>query len=895
MFKFFKEFDEEIYNEIVNEVEFNMWNDRCISIIQSEIEKIIKILFKDSAIVITNTGNDGVTYREYNPSLSRLFNEEEFKQYLVNNNILTFSDISDYWRILNVRNDKEHGYKTNKEKTKITLQIKKDSLKYLFKLCCNSYKYKFSKEPNTYWDEEYFEKLLTKPEKKFIEVEKVVEKIVEKEIKVVDNTELQKIKAEHEKLKNQFDIIIKSPNSSASNIELLKKLEIGYDCLKRKEFDNARIAFNNCRNLDITSYEAYIGFILCDYNVSSIDDLIQCFTSKNTITNNENYNKILTFCSEKNKQDLNKLKELIDANIENIRYVYPYKKAVDLYKNNQLEKSFGEFQKIYKYKDSLDYANKIYEILIKNIETNQKKSEDRYESYKKLLEVSCVDSFINKLNNLIENETDFVITLENLDIKEDIPNHITKITFNEGISLIKFDSKPQGMYIFEKKLIMPNNLREIIFPNSLEAIDDWQNVYYDFLDKLKYNELNGYKYCGNIDNPYLVLMKAENFDPENLAKTTKIIYRASVTTHLKELTIPENIKCICAWAFYSPHEFFEKYLEKINFNSKIDFRANFIYDYTKGGSFENCEKLTTIQFNNIDYIGKYEGYTFEQIIKKVIHNLRHDYIFAQKFNYYNRSTTEPIVKKELEKHSYFYHKYTKEIILNNVLTVGNFAFAGAKNLRYINLDKVNNIEYFALAGTYLHGYYNLQNVKSIGDYAFLYTFVDKIKLPTHLKTIQRGVFHSCSSLHDINLENIQKIEDSAFFRCTRLENINLDNVEFIGPDAFFGCQSIIELKFNKIKTICTQAFRECYRLNKVYISDTIENIGSRCFGSCRNLKEIYIPATIKDIGSFCFDGCYGLEKIVIYGTQKDLEKNKFLKSWIEREYKDKINFDFKEL
>ena len=42
MFDFFKEFDEEIYDEITNEVLFNMWNDSCIPNIQSEIEKIVK-------------------------------------------------------------------------------------------------------------------------------------------------------------------------------------------------------------------------------------------------------------------------------------------------------------------------------------------------------------------------------------------------------------------------------------------------------------------------------------------------------------------------------------------------------------------------------------------------------------------------------------------------------------------------------------------------------------------------------------------------------------------------------------------------------------------------------------------------------------------------------------
>ena len=269
MFKFFKEFDKDIYKEIVDEVEYNMWNDRCISIIQSEIEKIIKIIFKESDIVITNMGSDGIVYREYYPSLSKLFNEKKFKQYLDDNNILTYSDIDDYWKILNVRNDKVHGEKENKEKIKITLQVKKDSLKFLFKLCYNSYVYKFKNTPKAYWDDEYFKKLLNKPQEKFIKVEK----LIEKEVKIIDNTELQKIKDEHEKLKKQFDIIKNTTIPSSSNIELLKKLEIANKCIEKKDFENAKLAFNNCRILDISCFDAYIGLILCEYKIQGLEEL----------------------------------------------------------------------------------------------------------------------------------------------------------------------------------------------------------------------------------------------------------------------------------------------------------------------------------------------------------------------------------------------------------------------------------------------------------------------------------------------------------------------------------------------------------------------------------------------------------------------------------------------
>lgn len=173
MFEFFKKCDEEIYNEIVNEVEYNMCNNRCISIIQSEIEKIIKKIFNESEIVLTNVGENGRVYREFNPTISRLLDKEnEFKTFLMNNQILSDTDINDYWDIHSGANFKKHGPKNNTY-IEITDALKEKSLHFLFNLCYNYYRYEFKKKPTVKWDENYFKQLLQKPQPKIIEIEKI--------------------------------------------------------------------------------------------------------------------------------------------------------------------------------------------------------------------------------------------------------------------------------------------------------------------------------------------------------------------------------------------------------------------------------------------------------------------------------------------------------------------------------------------------------------------------------------------------------------------------------------------------------------------------------------------------------------------------------------------------
>lgn len=861
MFKFFKEFDKDIYKEIVDEVEFNMWNNRCISIIQSEIEKIIKIIFKESDIVITNIANDGIVYREYNPSLSRLFSEQEFKQYLAGNNILNFSDIDDYWKILNARNDKEHGEKANKEKTKITLQMKKDTLKYLFKLCYNSYVYKFKKIPKTYWDDEYFKKLLVKPEEKVIEVEKVVEKIVEKEGKSIENTELQKIKIEHENLKSQFEII-KNTATSFSNIELLKKLDIAYSCLKNKDFDNAKIALNNCRNIDISNYETYVGFILCDYKVSSLEELVELFISKNTLATNENYNNILKFCSENDIEKLKNLMDSIDEHIEDLRYKIPYNYAITLFECKNYQEAFCEFQKIYEYKDSLNVSNTILSKLLTKYK-KLSKSEDRFDRYKKLLNVSKEEKTIKKLNELIEDEIDFHITNEKGNRfcnSKWVPKHKSKIILEEGITTISIDHSIKINDNWDEMTYFIESPNEIIFPNSLENIEikdlNCTHLIDEDRDNLKLNYLNDYGYWGNKENPYLVLMKAQNFNEKNIAETTKFVYSDSITIKDKELTIPKNIKLICPRAISS------NTLEKIIINHEVSLKR--LIDDRLVESFDAfhcCTKLKYLEFNNIKYLGEYKSYDFNQLLDLI--DLDEDMLYDDTFCGRDKDYCDKMCKLACVNTS-----ANKEINLkfNNINTIGHFAFAGSYNMNNAIFHNVTNIGHFAFAYCVDQdgiAKINLRDVKSIGKYAFLCSWISEVVLSMQLNIIDEGVFLD-SQLQKINLENIKRINKYAFSGCDNLRVVgNLQNVEYIGDGAFAGTSLAGKIILSKIKEIGDYAFSGC------------------------NISEIYLPATIKHLGESCFEDCENI-KIVIWGSKSDFEKNNFLKEWIVGEYNDNV-------
>ncbi len=64
-------------------------------------------------------------------------------------------------------------------------------------------------------------------------------------------------------------------------------------------------------------------------------------------------------------------------------------------------------------------------------------------------------------------------------------------------------------------------------------------------------------------------------------------------------------------------------------------------------------------------------------------------------------------------------------------------------------------------------------------------------------------------------------------------------------------------------------------LKKIYIPDTVTNIGYRAFDGCDGLEEIIIPESVEMIDERAFYGCDNLKKIVIPKSVKHIGKEAF--------------------
>ena len=194
----------------------------------------------------------------------------------------------------------------------------------------------------------------------------------------------------------------------------------------------------------------------------------------------------------------------------------------------------------------------------------------------------------------------------------------------------------------------------------------------------------------------------------------------------------------------------------------------------------------------------------------------------------------------------FLGSYVKEITINNVVHIGNYAFKNSK------LEKVN----WKSTATTTH----------IGTEAFSGTLITEIVLPQFLQSIGKGAFSNCPNLQNFVVhENSSEvtINDYAFYNCLQLNSIDLEykRVGKIGEGAF------------AVTGIPTGNFTS-FKFPSQYI-DTDEKLGDLIFAGRTNLQEVLMPATLghgpdEELAPNIFFKCSGLKCVEFPITCKNV-------------------------
>ena len=208
---------------------------------------------------------------------------------------------------------------------------------------------------------------------------------------------------------------------------------------------------------------------------------------------------------------------------------------------------------------------------------------------------------------------------------------------------------------------------------------------------------------------------------------------------------------------------------------------------------------------------------------------------------------------EIAENAFHSNEELKEVVLPNSLKrLGNSCFA------YCNLKRILLSE----------------DLQEIGDFCFYGCQIDRIIIPSQVKTIGLNPFIGASHV---------KCSNNSIFSSENGLLYNKDNGELIAhfeeeeialfppmrkvkSFAFYGSKVKDILIGKNIVELEPWAFYEAGKLERVrWQKSTIKEISVGCFGDCTNIERIEIPKTVEKVEAGSFFNCYSLNTMRFEG------------------------------
>lgn len=182
----------------------------------------------------------------------------------------------------------------------------------------------------------------------------------------------------------------------------------------------------------------------------------------------------------------------------------------------------------------------------------------------------------------------------------------------------------------------------------------------------------------------------------------------------------------------------------------------------------------------------------------------------------------------------------KVLILPEVNSIGEYAFAGCYCLENITMPKVNSIGYAAFSRMGASQITLPEGITSIEDYAFRNSNLESITIPS----------------------TVTEISDYCFYNCSRLKSVSIpSSVTNIGSYAF--CETgLISINLPGVTSINSAAFRNCKQLTDVTFAEGLESMGAEPFYGCTALTKIDLPSTFTSMSSKAFYGCTSIKTVI---------------------------------
>lgn len=287
--------------------------------------------------------------------------------------------------------------------------------------------------------------------------------------------------------------------------------------------------------------------------------------------------------------------------------------------------------------------------------------------------------------------------------------------------------------------------------------------------------------------------------------------------------------------------------------------------YIEPGAFMGCTALTNIDIpHTVERIGGLPGYLGHQGVFEDCLSL-----MAVTFSY-NLSDKKPRLKW-IDDNTFKNCINLERLDFPYALThLGNDAFLRCTSLKHLEWGGPqeisvgrNDLTGVPLSRIVYHGNVRLYDARDFQKLEFL----KEVRYDTYATEVQGGIYKNLSTLKEVHLDNVTKINSSAFMNCTGLRELTLSNsLENIGTYAFANCTSLDKIRLPaNVTTVDYYAFYGCKNLHEISLNENLNKIGASAFKACHALKEITIPMSVTDFAGSALDSCTNLKSITIGG------------------------------
>lgn len=150
---------------------------------------------------------------------------------------------------------------------------------------------------------------------------------------------------------------------------------------------------------------------------------------------------------------------------------------------------------------------------------------------------------------------------------------------------------------------------------------------------------------------------------------------------------------------------------------------------------------------------------------------------------------------------------------------------------------------------------------SLAPQLFAFTSATTFNIPKSLEIIGKEAF-ACTKISNMpDMPSLKRIGQQAFRNCERLARITIpESVVYIDGSAFYGCNALWSVTYNAINAEC------CGRisprdLERIVIGEKVRRLPMGLYTGNTNVTEVILPRSVEILDPSAFSGCLNLEYI----------------------------------